>query len=290
VRFFPIPGDRVFPEGITEGPGTTFFVGSMTDGTLYRGDTRTGAVEVFLPADGDGRGNICGLDVDGYGRLVSCDFASGQLFVHDIATRSLIARRRLPAETARPNDVVVHGDAAYVTDSHRPVVWRLPTGPEVGEPEIAVDLAPAGAAEEAFLNGIVCHPNRPLLLVSAQGEGAGLWRVDPADGSASLVDLNGYEFNADGMLLNGGTLYGLTNRGETHEDVRFLLSAARLAPDWRSGAIVGELSEETWDSPTTIASVGGELLVVCAQLAAMRTGTPPALPFVVAASDFPRWE
>jgi len=149
----------------------------MTDGTLYRGDTRSGAVEVFLPPDGDGRGNICGLDVDGSGRLVSCDFASGQLFVHDIATRSLIARRLLPAETARPNDVVVHGDVAYVTDSHRPVVWRLPAGPEVGEPEIAVDLAPAGAADEAFLNGIVCHPSRPLLLVSAQGEGAGLWRV-----------------------------------------------------------------------------------------------------------------
>jgi hypothetical protein len=160
----------------------------------------------------------------------------------------------------------------------------------VGEPEIAVDLALAGAAEEAFLNGIVCHPDRQLLLVSAQGEGAGLWRVDPADGSASLVDLDGYEFNADGMLLEGDTLYGVTNRGETIEDVRFLLSGARLAPDWRSGVIVGEVTEQAWDSPTTIASVGGELLVVCAQLVAMRTGTRPALPFVVTASDFPRWQ
>jgi len=92
------------------------------------------------------------------------------------------------------------------------------------------------------------------------------------------------------MLLDGDTLYGVTNRGETHEDVRFLLSAARLAPDWRSGSIVGELSQEAWDSPTTIASVGGELLVVCAQLAAMRTGTSPALPFVIAGIDFPRWQ
>jgi len=30
---YPLPGDNVFPEGITDGGGTTFYVGSMGDGT-----------------------------------------------------------------------------------------------------------------------------------------------------------------------------------------------------------------------------------------------------------------
>lgn len=30
---YSLPGDNVFPEGITEGGGTTFYVGSMGDGT-----------------------------------------------------------------------------------------------------------------------------------------------------------------------------------------------------------------------------------------------------------------
>jgi hypothetical protein len=54
MRMFPIPGDNVFPEGITEGPGTSFFVGSTGDDAIYRGDTSTGIVEPFLPPDGDG--------------------------------------------------------------------------------------------------------------------------------------------------------------------------------------------------------------------------------------------
>ena len=35
---FVLPGDQVYPEGITEGPGTTFYVGSIDTGTIYRGD------------------------------------------------------------------------------------------------------------------------------------------------------------------------------------------------------------------------------------------------------------
>src|ERR1700733_10385273 len=122
MRMFPIPGDNVFPEGITEGPGTSFFVGSTGDGAIYRGDTSTGIVEPFLPPDGDGRVCICGLDIDQYGRLIACDFGGAQLFVYDLATRALVARRPLPSTDALPNDVVVYGDWAYVTDSKRPVV------------------------------------------------------------------------------------------------------------------------------------------------------------------------
>jgi streptogramin lyase len=101
MRMFPIPGDNVYPEGITEGPGTSFFVGSTGDGAIYRGDTVTGTVEPFIPPDGDGRVSICGLDVDDYGRLIACDFRGAQVFAYDLATRALAARRRLPAAPPR---------------------------------------------------------------------------------------------------------------------------------------------------------------------------------------------
>jgi len=45
VARYSLPGDNVYPEGITEGGGTIFFVGSMGDGTIYRGDTASGGTK-----------------------------------------------------------------------------------------------------------------------------------------------------------------------------------------------------------------------------------------------------
>jgi hypothetical protein len=52
---------------------------------------------------------------------------------------------------------------------------------------------------------------------------------------------------------------------------------------------LGELTDEDWDFPTTIAKVGGELLVVCSQFSALRLNIPPDLPFTIAASEFSSW-
>jgi sugar lactone lactonase YvrE len=290
VDRYPLEGDNVFPEGITEGPGATFFVGSLGTGAIYRGDTTSGDVDMVLPPDGDGRQAVCGLDIDDYGRLVACDIAGGQLFVFDLAARRSVARRPIPADESWPNDVVVVGDSAYVTDTKNPLIWRLPVGQAgIGEPEVAIDLAEFGPADPAYLNGIVAHPDGTRLLASSQGEGGTLWLAEPGSGTATPVDLGGYEFNADGMLLDGDVLYGVTNRGETDADTRFMISVARLAPDWRSGQILGELTDPAWDCPTTIAKVGGKLLVVCSQVVLQRTGGAPRLPFEVVATDFPAW-
>jgi sugar lactone lactonase YvrE len=222
---------------------------------------------------------ITGLAVDGYGRLIACDYDGGQLFVYDLATRALVARRALPAEQSWPNDVAVAGDTAYVTDTRHPLVWRPPAGRHgIGDPHVVVDLSPFGPADPAYLNGIVAHPREPLLLAASQGEGGTLWRIDVNQHVAVPVDLGGYEYNADGMLLDGDVLYGVTNRGGTIEDTRFMISAARLAPGWRAGTIVGELADPGWDCPTTIAKVDGKLLVVCSQVRAMQTKTHRTCP------------
>src|SRR5664279_1068714 len=36
------------PEGISAGRGTSFYVGSLVDGAIYRGDVRTGAGSVLI--------------------------------------------------------------------------------------------------------------------------------------------------------------------------------------------------------------------------------------------------
>jgi hypothetical protein len=164
-----------------------------------------------------------------------------------------------------------------------------PVGETVGEPEPAIDLTSFGPADPAYLNGIVAHPGGKLLLVASQGEGGTLWRIDLVQQTAARVDLGGYEFNADGMLVYGGVLYGVTNRGETRADVRFMISAARLEPDWVSGAVLGEMTDPGWDFPTTIAQVGGQMLVVCSQVAKKDAGIPPSLPFRVVSVRFPEW-
>lgn len=45
----PLP-DGFQPEGIAVGTGTTFYVGSIPTGAVYRGDLRTGEGEVLVPA------------------------------------------------------------------------------------------------------------------------------------------------------------------------------------------------------------------------------------------------
>jgi hypothetical protein len=40
-----------FPEGIESGRGTSFFVGSLIDGAIWRGDLRTGSREELTPGE-----------------------------------------------------------------------------------------------------------------------------------------------------------------------------------------------------------------------------------------------
>jgi Cu-Zn family superoxide dismutase len=289
---YVLPGDRVFPEGITEGPDHTFFVGSTTDGTLFRIRPDRPEAEVWSPGGRDGRTELLGLHVDPRGRLVACGGSTGSLFVYDAATGALVARRTVPADRALLNDVVTDAGSAYVTDSARPVLWRLPLDTDgagaVGEPELLADLADAGADEDSFLNGIVLDDG--ALLVAAQGGGV-LWRVEPETGTATGVDLGGLELGADGLLLRavpeGTLLLGVTNRGESRESLTFAVTVLRLAEDRRSAELVAELPlpAEEYDVPTTIADDGDRLLVVCGQVLHPEQPRPP---FLVRGLDLPR--
>lgn len=119
----PLP-DGFYPEGITIGTGQDFYVGSLLDGALYRGDLRTGQGEVI--ADGAPGRWLVGLDHNARSGLVwgaGIDGGAGAVLAFDAATDELAHVVPIP-DGAFLNDLVVTRTAVYVTDSFAPLVWN----------------------------------------------------------------------------------------------------------------------------------------------------------------------
>jgi hypothetical protein len=91
-----------------------------------------------------------------------------------------------------------------------------------------------------------------------------LYRIDPATGVATAVDLGGASLTSgDGLLLVGQTLYVVRNRLNQ-------VAVVELDPGFGSGMVVDTLTSSAFDVPTTLARFAGALYAVNA-----RFGTPP---------------
>ena len=295
ARLFDLPGATVFPEGVAYQEATgDFFVGSTTDGTIFRGNVESGAVEVFV--EGAPGGVAVGLKLDGQGRLFVAGGPTGLVSVYDTTTGALIAEfgNDLAPDTLL-NDIAFStaGDA-YVTDTFNPFVYVVPaaaiappattplgeatpgTGVPVGGLETAIDLSDGDFVVDGVVgaNGIVVTPDDQYLLIAKSDT---LFRIDLATGEAVPVDLGGAPLPGDGLLLDGQTLYAVTD-GE--------ISVVSLAADYATGELVETFADPTFADPTTIARYDGCLLVVNSQLSAAEGGTPD-LPFTVAGVPIP---
>ncbi len=122
-------------------------------------------------------------------------------------------------------------------------------------------------------NGIDATPNGKHLIVDHTSEGR-LYRIDTATYSVVPIDLGtGDVCSADGLLLDGRTLYVVQNALNR-------IAVAELAPDHLSGAITRYITEPFTSNPaikvpTTIAEFGDTLYAVTAGFA------PPTPDFVV---------
>ena len=262
-RIINLPDDFQ-PEGIAVGRGTSFYAGSLANGSIYRGDLCTGAGFVLVPP-ASGRA-IAGLYVDkNSNTLFAAGTLSGQAFAFDAENGAMLATYQLA--TAFPsliNDVVVTCNAAYFTDSFQPFIYRVPLGPLGALPDqSSVERIPLGGdfvqAPGSFVfnsNGIVASSNGEWLLIVSRGE---LYRVDPQTGNAIKVDLGGGSLSfGDGMRLQGHTLYVVRNRLNQ-------IAVVKLAPDFASGTIVRAITDPNFDVPTTIARFGPWLYAVNSQ-------------------------
>lgn len=256
--------DGFQPEGITI-QGRFAWFGSRADGDLYRADLRTG--EGRRISEGPGTASV-GLKVDARRRLFVAGGDAGTARVVDGQSGRLLADYTLSTEPSFVNDVVLTPDAAWFTDSQAPVLHVLPLGKGGTLPRQAavrqVPLTGDWQQVEGFnANGITRTPDGRALLVVNSTSGL-LYRVDPATGVATEVDLGGVSLtNGDGMLLQGRTLYVVQNRDN-------VVTVLRMAPDGLSGERVGGITDEDFDVPTTVARQGRSLYLPNA-----RFTTPP---------------
>lgn len=250
------------PEGIASGPGTTFFVGSVATGAIYRGDFLTGSGAIFIEGQ-EGR-SATGMKYDPRSDLLFVSGAStGMAFIYNATTGATVAAIQLA--TAQPtfvNDVIITKDAAYFTESFQPVLYKVALDPETGQPldTSTGETIPLGGDFQFIAggfnaNGIEATPNGKMLIIVNTTTGI-LYTVDPATGVATAIDLSGASVpNGDGILLRGHTLYVVQN---------FLnkIAVVKLSGDWTAGEVTGVLTSPYFAVPTTITFFGGALYAV----------------------------
>jgi len=271
----PVP-DGYQPEGIATGRGSDVYVGSLgrpldespfvEGGGIYKADLRTGEGSELV-ASREGRTAV-GLAVDDRTNFVwAAGGPFGTAYVYDGSTGADVAEVSLnnePFGATFVNDVIVTQDAAYLTDSFRPFLYRVPleAGGSLPDPLVAAEIPLGGDFDSVpggfNANGIDATPNGKWLIVVNSATGT-LYRVNPETGVASAIDLGGDAVpSGDGILLDGKTLYVVQN---------FLnrIAVVELGPTFSSGEVVGTITDDDFRIPTTVAEFGHALYAVNAR-------------------------
>ena len=262
--------DGFFPEGIAVGKGANFYTGSLIDGTLLHGDLRSGQVlGASDPLDG-GQLSI-GLAFDERTNFVytASGFGpAGRVAVFDGESLELLYNVSLNPAAGFVNDVIVTEEAAFLTDSALPIMYRLGLDPDSGLPNPAdvstipltgFDMVPGFNA-----NGIVSTGGDRWLIIVNSASGI-LYRVDPDTGNSEPIDLRGQSvLSGDGLVLNGNTLYVVQNAFKK-------VTVFKLGKDYSSGELIDTIYLPDSDTPTTADLFGSRLYVVDA-----RFNVPPA--------------
>ncbi|MEA2364022.1 MAG: hypothetical protein QOD71_3167 [Thermoleophilaceae bacterium] len=273
-RTYTIPGDNVYPEGITLRPGSDqFFVSSTGTGTIYRGRLGKARMKVFLPSGEDGRALANGLRAT-RDHLIVTGSLTGFIFVYDIRTGRLV-RRFATGSGSLVNDVAVGpGGDAYVTDSMRGLLFRIParalskrtSATKRLRPFVRLSDTPVGQ----YSNGVVAAGDRYVLVV---GTASGvLGRVDLE--TKKVRKVQGLDLPAgDGLARTGRTLYAVNSAAK--------VTQVKLSRKWLSGTVVRDITSPSFHFPTTVQVAGKRLLVVNSQFD--NRGKTPELPFTVSA-------
>ena len=262
----PLP-DGFSPEGIVSGYGTDFYVGSLANGAIFKGDFQSGTGSILV-AGVPGKVAV-GVDFDERtGYLFVAGGATGTAAVYDTSTGDQVGSFGLAGPDSFINDVIVTHSGAFFTDSFHAQLYELPLSPSGALPDpSAVEVLPLSGdwvqAAGFNANGIDATPNGNALIVVNSGQGT-LFNVNPTSGHAELIDLGGASVSAgDGLLLDGKILYVVRNQLNQ-------IAVIRLAPDLSSGVLKGTITNPAFDVPTTLTEHGKRLYAVNA-----RFTTPP---------------
>lgn len=249
------------PEGVVTGYGPVIYSGSRANGAIYAADLRTGTGAIVVPGQ-TGRVAV-GLSFDPRSNAIFvAGGGTGKAYVYAATTGAQLREYTLALTPPGTfvNDVIVTREAAYFTDSQRPVYYRVPLGPG-GEPAAPgdVEIIPLSgdwAQVPGFnANGIEATSNGQALIIVNSTTGR-LYRVAPETGVATVIDLGGaLVTNGDGLLLRGHTLYVVRNRNN-------MIAVVELVDDFSHGTVVDTITNPNFDVPTTIAAFGNALYAV----------------------------
>ena len=254
----PLPVDFQ-PEGIAVGAGSTFYVGSLRNGDIYRGDLRTGEGEVFIHAP-VGRAAL-GLKADvPHGLLFVAGGATGAAYVYDLRTGAPVATYQFgtPGQTLL-NDLVITKTGVYITETFAPVLYKIAMSRSgaLGAGSTIPLSGPAATivAGDFNVNGIDATQDGRTLVVNHTALGA-LFTVDPETGASAAIDVDGIAPGTpDGLLLEGRDLWVVENFANT-------IVRVRLDKDLTSGTIVESRTGPQFHVPTTLARFGCRLAAV----------------------------
>src|SRR5215470_12552754 len=282
---------NVYPESVTvDQSGGTFFVGSVKEGTIYKGKVGKPSLEVFSPAGADGRSIATGMFFANE-RLVVVGRQTGLIFVYNTKTGRLISKLDNGLRTGQTflNDTTFAPDgSAYVTDSINPMLYRLaPT--RNGQYELQeflkfegtpVTYVNAPGAAGINVNGIVVTSDGRYLIIGKRNENM-LFRVDLK--SREIVPVNmpaGMLNTPDGLFLEGNTIYVAQNVPKS-------IAVVKLSSDFSHAEFERTINHPTFAFPTSVARYKNRLLVVSSQFdtagspAAVSGTQPPVVPFWV---------
>src|SRR5215207_4070601 len=101
------------PEGITAGPGTTVYVGSLANGGIWQANVLTGDGSILV----EGQAGLVGVEYEADAdRLWIAGGPTGQVRVYDASSGELL-ETYVFSPAGFLNDLVVTDEAVYVTDS-----------------------------------------------------------------------------------------------------------------------------------------------------------------------------
>lgn len=262
LQTIPLP-PGLQPEGITSDRASTFYVGSLADGRVVRGDLKTGATEVLVPGR-TGRVAV-GMRYDDRdeGRLWVAGGPTGAVTVYDADSGRELGRWVVPG-SGFLNDVTVTEDAAYVTDSQVQRLVVVPLGDDgaLPGPDVATTLPLTGDVsfdpDDFNANGIIALDDDLLVLV--QSSTGLLFLVDPATGVTDAVEgTEGDLVSGDGLERGAGRLFVV--RGGGGNDV----AVVRLRRNGRSARVERLVTDPSFDVPTTATFADGRLWAVNAR-------------------------
>jgi sugar lactone lactonase YvrE len=254
--------DGFAPEGVEAGPVNTLYVGSVGTGAVQIVNVRTGATRPLVQG-APGERSATGIELD-RGRLWVAGARFGNVLVY--AARGGRLLKTIPLATGTGgtfvNDLVTTARAVYLTDSQRPVLYKVAL--RRGGAPGAVTTVPLGGdyqhlAGQFNLNGIVATADGKTL-IAVQSAAKKLLAINPKTGAAKTIDLGGYDLtNGDGLMLRGRTLWVVQNRDNK-------VAVFELSRDLTTATFLRAITDPgNLDVPTTIDRVAGRLYVVNAR-------------------------